>query len=189
MTQPAPVQSSLPLWSGSRRRLAPAHSCECGPGRHSVPFAEHGTLVRPAHILGMSRTPSDTLDLFAYNPPATARTAPMEREGRHLPAMSDREVVALLGEVIRELERRAGAVRATPDLSRALEETQVALRRLSRGHPRRNNPAQGAARPLLHPAKRRAVRAALVAGVKPREVAKHFGLSLTEVRKALAEIE
>jgi hypothetical protein len=113
----------------------------------------------------------------------------MEREGRHLPAMSDREVVALLGEVIRELERRAGSVRATADLSRALEETQVALRRLSRGHPRRNNPAPGAARPLLHPAKRRAVRAALVAGVKPREVAKHFGLSLTEVRKALAEIE
>jgi uncharacterized protein (DUF433 family) len=33
------------------------------------------------------------------------------------------------------------------------------------------------------------VRAALVAGVKPREVAKHFGLSLAQVRKALAEVE
>ena len=113
----------------------------------------------------------------------------MPREGRRLSAMLGREVVALLGEVIHELEQRLQSARTTPDLSRALEETQVALRRLSRGRPSRRNPAPGAVRPLLHPAKRKAVRAALVAGVKPREVAKHFGLSLAEVRKALAEVE
>jgi hypothetical protein len=57
-----------------------------------------------------------------------------------VPAMSDRELVALLGEVIQELERRVGSERATSDLSRALEKTQVALRRLSHRRPSRRNP-------------------------------------------------
>ena len=134
----------------------------------------------------MPRTPSDTPDLFAYTPPAAAPTRAL---ARNVPAMSDCELVALLGEVIQELERRVGSERATSDLSRAVEKTQVALRRLSHRRPSRRNPAPGTVPTLLHPAKRKAVRAALVAGVKPREVAKHFGLSLAQVRKALAEVE
>ena len=124
-----------------------------------------------AHITEMPRTRSDTLDLFEYSPPATAPTrALMARGEHHLPALSDREIVALLGEVVQEVERRIGSKRGSPALSRALEETEAALRRLSRVNSRERRAARGAAAPLLHPAK-------------------HFGLSLTEVRKALAEVE
>ena len=138
----------------------------------------------------MPRTPPETLDLFAYSPPAAAPTrAPVAREGRNLPTMSDRELVALLGEVIQELKRRVGSERASAELSRVLEETQADLRQVSPGRPTRRNFARAAGPTLLHPVKRKAVRAALVAGVKPREVAKHFGLSLAQVRKALAEVE
>ena len=41
--------------------------------------------------------------------------------------------------------------------------------------------------PVLQEGQRKAVRAALLAGVAPTQVAKHFGLSLAAVRKVLAE--
>jgi uncharacterized protein (DUF433 family) len=40
---------------------------------------------------------------------------------------------------------------------------------------------------MLQEAKRKAIRTALQAGVSPGQVAKHFGLSLAAVRKALAD--
>ena len=43
------------------------------------------------------------------------------------------------------------------------------------------------ASPPLQAGQRKAVRAALLAGVAPTQVAKHFGLSLAAVRKVLAE--
>ncbi len=39
----------------------------------------------------------------------------------------------------------------------------------------------------LHEGQRKAVRAALLAGVAPTQVAKHFGLPLATIRKVLAE--
>jgi DNA-directed RNA polymerase specialized sigma24 family protein len=40
---------------------------------------------------------------------------------------------------------------------------------------------------LLQEGQRKAVRAALLAGVAPAQVARHFGLSLATVRKVLEE--
>jgi transposase len=40
---------------------------------------------------------------------------------------------------------------------------------------------------VLQEGQRKAVRAALLAGVAPNQVAKHFGLSLATVRKVLDE--
>jgi hypothetical protein len=37
--------------------------------------------------------------------------------------------------------------------------------------------------PVVHEAKRKSIRAALRAGVKPTQVAKHFGVPLTFVRE------
>jgi hypothetical protein len=37
--------------------------------------------------------------------------------------------------------------------------------------------------PVVHEAKRKSIRAALLAGVKPTQVAKHFGVPLTFVRE------
>jgi hypothetical protein len=39
----------------------------------------------------------------------------------------------------------------------------------------------------MHSGKRNAIRAALSAGVKPTQVAKHFGLSLADVNKLASE--
>ena len=41
--------------------------------------------------------------------------------------------------------------------------------------------------PPVHEAERKAVRAALAAGVAPGQVAKHFGLPLTAIPQILAE--
>jgi DNA-directed RNA polymerase specialized sigma24 family protein len=41
--------------------------------------------------------------------------------------------------------------------------------------------------PSLQEGQRKAVRAALLAGVAPSQVAKHFGLSLASVRKVLTD--
>jgi hypothetical protein len=43
--------------------------------------------------------------------------------------------------------------------------------------------------PLLQEPKRKAIRAALAAGVEPGQVAKHFGLPLAAVRKVLTDAE
>jgi hypothetical protein len=41
--------------------------------------------------------------------------------------------------------------------------------------------------PVVHEAKRKSIRAALVAGVKPTQVAKHFGVPLAFVREVATE--
>jgi len=41
--------------------------------------------------------------------------------------------------------------------------------------------------PVVHEAKRKPIRAALLAGVKPTQVAKHFGVPLTFVREVASE--
>jgi hypothetical protein len=40
---------------------------------------------------------------------------------------------------------------------------------------------------VVHEAKRKSIRAALLAGVKPAQVAKHFGVPLTYVREVASE--
>ncbi|ACL55965.1 hypothetical protein [Methylobacterium nodulans] len=74
---------------------------------------------------------------------------------------------------------------ARPELDKALERLAPTLKRLT---PRKAGSPVGVDEPMaLLNGKRNAIRAALAAGVKPTQVAKHFGLSLAQVRKVASD--
>jgi hypothetical protein len=137
---------------------------------------------------------SKTLDLFDYSPPTTASTPKLvtaKVRQPSLPELSNRALLALLQDLVRELEHRVGA-EAGPmrhEFEHGILDALSRLEKLSPKPQRRRAPPTAATKSPLHPAKQKAVRAALAAGVAPGQVAKHFGLSLAEVRKALAEPE
>jgi hypothetical protein len=151
------------------------------------------------YIRGMPRPASSaTPDLFDYVPSAPARRprqalpgvqAPMPESGR----LSDARLVRLLRELTAELQRRKteGTGRESrPELDQAIREAACALESLVArqvGRTRRSKSAE-AVPPLQEP-KRKAIRAALAAGVAPGQVAKHFGLPLAAVRKLLTGAE
>jgi DNA-directed RNA polymerase specialized sigma24 family protein len=145
---------------------------------------------KPTHILVMPRSSSpDTLDLFDLHPTApdpAFRQAPSTGNEVPLSDLSDRALARLLGNVMSELERRAGQGQSDPELAQALPSAQSVLERLTGVPKRPGRPACDTGSPPLQPAVRKAVLAALVAGVKPVQVAKHFGLSVPEVRRVLA---
>jgi hypothetical protein len=137
---------------------------------------------------------SKTLDLFDYSPPTTASTPKLvitKVRQPSLPELSNRALLALLRDLVWELEHRvrteAGPVRQ--EFEHGILDALSRLEKLSPKPQRRRAPPKAATKSPLHPAKQKAVRAALAAGVAPGQVAKHFGLSLAEVRKALAEPE
>jgi hypothetical protein len=108
-----------------------------------------------------------------------------------LSALSDIELAALLTNSFEELRRRLaidGSDRV--ELQRAAQGFASTLADLA-GDTRRDAPGKGrrpaAAAVGLEDTKRSAVRAALRAGVKPAQVAKHFGLSLAAVRQIAAQ--
>ena len=73
-----------------------------------------------------------------------------------------------------------------PELERAVREAASTLARLQ---PKHSGPLRRAMpkAPVVHEAKRKSIRAALLAGVKPTQVAKHFGVPLTFVREVASE--
>jgi len=95
-------------------------------------------------------------------------------------------LAVLLGDLVREAQRRtAGDKRRkpSPDLDRAMREAASVFARsapgaskLPRGQRERNSPE-------ITEAKRKVVQAALRAGVKPTQVAKHFGVPLAALRQ------
>ena len=133
-----------------------------------------------------------TLDLFEVTltiptplsePPAVPAKAPS------LASLSDAQLAQQLGQLVDEVQRRLEKGRGNrSELEAAATQARASLDRLA---PRRTSQA----RPLrsakgsspLQEGQRKAVRAALVAGVAPTQVAKHFGLSLATVRKVLDE--
>lgn len=74
-----------------------------------------------------------------------------------------------------------------PEVSQAIQEAALLRQAMA---PKRAGQGKSASSseppPSLQAAKRKAIRAALQAGVAPGQVAKHFGLSLAALRKALA---
>src|SRR4051812_26165563 len=134
----------------------------------------------------------ETLDLFDPRPKApdpAFRPSPRTRHDVPLSDLSDRSLASLLGDVLSEPRRRAGQGQNHPDLAQALGCAQSILEKLTEVPRPTGRPARDSGSPPLQPAKRKAVRAALIAGVKPGQVAKHFGLSLPEVRRMLAETD
>jgi len=149
---------------------------------------------------GMPRSAPSALipDLFDHVPAAPQRSRrSLPKVGApgapasELSNLPDARLARLLVEVARELQHRSGGRagwQGRPELDQAIREAARVLEALM---PKRAGKARrpGAADhgPTLQEAKRKAIRTALLAGVSPGQVAKHFGLSLAAVRKVLAD--
>lgn len=139
------------------------------------------------------RTSPRTLDLFertlTIGTPLSGLPARLPWP-RDLTSQSDAELAQQLGHLIAEVKRRLeegkGAhlelVAASQQALQSLESpAPVGPRQTKRLRPRKPSS-------LLQTGQRKAVRAALQAGVAPSQIAKHFGLSLAAVRKVVEEI-
>jgi hypothetical protein len=134
-----------------------------------------------------------TLDLFEVtltvpSPPSMAKSLPSQSE---LASLSDAQLATRLGQLVDEVQARLEAGRGQrPVLLAALRQTTTSLDQLlPRPGKQDRRRGFGKALPPLQEGQRKAVRAALVAGVAPPQVAKHFGLPLAAVRKVLGEAE
>jgi hypothetical protein len=140
-----------------------------------------------------------TLDLFEYTmtvPTPSSDQASVQREPSELASLSDAQLAKHLGQLVDELQRRMETGRGSqPELKAAVRNASVFLERLS---PRPSKPRGQSSRPgktsrlgktssTLQEGQRKAVRAALLAGVAPAQVAKHFSLPLAAVRKVFEE--
>ena len=152
----------------------------------------------PNHIKLMPRQQisPEAVDLFSIvQPSPTPRSGPPRRSAHQptspakLTSLSDAELAGLLKNLLGEVQRRTAgrALRqGRPELERAVREAASSLARLQpkqSGLSRRVPPKPA----VVHEAKRKSIRAALRAGVKPTQVAKHFGVPLTFVREVASE--
>jgi hypothetical protein len=102
--------------------------------------------------------------------------------------LPDADLAKLLGEVIGELQHRLAMGKGRqPELERAVRDALSPLERLVPARARSDRRQRRAEGSSLQEGQRKAVRAALLAGVAPGQVAKHFGLPLAAVRKVLEE--
>jgi len=75
-----------------------------------------------------------------------------------------------------------------PELEAAVQRARLSLDRLGpRSAQQTKLSSAGKTPPVLQEGQRKAVQAALLAGVAPNQVARHFGLSLATVRKVLID--
>jgi hypothetical protein len=132
-----------------------------------------------------------TLDLFEATPtasPSSSRRTPASAKPLELARLPDADLAKLLGEVIGELQHRLTSGRGTqPELERAVRDALSPLGRLVPAHAKSDRRQRRTEGSSLQEGQRKAVRAALLAGVAPGQVAKHFGLPLAAVRKVLEE--
>ncbi len=107
--------------------------------------------------------------------------------------MSDARLARLLKDLAAELRRRkdeSAGQESQPELDQAVQEAARVFEMLVPRPVRRTKQPRGAdVASALHEPKRKAIRAALLAGVAPGQVAKHFGLPLAAVRKVLSQGE
>jgi len=132
-----------------------------------------------------------TLELFEYTltiptPPSDPASAPAKPA---LANLSDTQLTQQLGQFLAEAQRRlAEGTERRPELEAAVQQARLSLDRLVLSPAKHARPSRSSkTSSVLQEGQRKAVRAALLAGVAPSQVAKHFGLSLAAVRKVLAE--
>ena len=191
------------LGTGASFMWIVAHACAPGPKRldhtfaaspPAIPTGEDQVAVEPAwsHIAGMESRPSVSPNLFNYASAQPARgeqpqaLPPRLPRPEQLAELSDTDLASLTALLANELHRRvrdAPGGRVHAELKQAIE--YLAAVQLPSASPTRA-PAANETSSILN-GKRKAIRAALVAGVKPRQVAKHFGLSLADVRKVASQ--
>ena len=142
----------------------------------------------------MESRPGVSPNLFDYASAKPAREEQPQALPSRLPRpeqlaeLSDTDLASLTALLAKELHRRVGNApggRVQAELKQAIE-CFAAVPQTSSSSTRA--PAGKEASAILD-GKRKAIRAALMAGVKPRQVAKHFGLSLADVRKVASQAE
>jgi hypothetical protein len=131
-----------------------------------------------------------TLDLFEYTltiPTPSPEPTPVAVRPPTLAGLSDAQLAQQLGQLVEEVQRRLERKGKRPELEAAVQQAK-SLERLG-PRPARQTRSSRSAKPALtlQEGQRNAVRAALVAGVAPAQVARHFGLSLAIIRKVLAQ--
>jgi hypothetical protein len=133
-----------------------------------------------------------TLDLFedtltiptpGSEPPA-ASAKPLGFAG-----WTDDQLAQHLGQILDELQRRMEEGRGRrPELEAATRRASLSLKHLLPIPAKQDRPSRSVkTSSTLQEGQRKAVHAALLAGVAPTQVAKHFGLPLATVRKVLEE--
>ena len=134
-----------------------------------------------------------TLDLFEVTltvPTPRSDLTPASAELPELSGLSDAQLAKHLGQLMDELQRRMEGGRGSrPELKDAVRRVSVLFERHNPHSSKRRvkSSQSGKASSTLQEGQRKAVRAALLAGVAPAQVAKHFGLPLATVRKVLEE--
>ena len=135
-----------------------------------------------------------TLDLFEVTltipTPASEPTSVAVRPPA-LASLSDAQLAQQLGQLVEEVQRRLKTGKGRqPELTAVVQQAKSSFDRLVPRPARQTRSSRSAKDALsLQEGQRKAVRAALVAGVAPTQVAKHFGLPLAAVRKVLEETE
>ncbi len=134
------------------------------------------------------RTP-DLFEVTLTIPTPSSEPPAVPVEPPALASLSDAHLAQQLVHLVDEVQRRLGKGRGNrPELEATTAQARASLDRLVPRPARqaRLSPSAKASSPLQE-GQRKAVRAALLAGVAPTQVAKHFGLSLAAVRKVLEE--
>jgi len=133
-----------------------------------------------------------TLDLFEVTltiPTPSHEPARIAAGSTPLASLSDAQLALQLGQVVEEVQRRRERKGKRPELEAEVQQARLSLEQVV---PRPTRPAKPprSSKPALslQEGQRKAVRAALVAGVAPTQVARHFGLPLATIRKVLAEV-
>ncbi len=135
-----------------------------------------------------------TLDLFEVTltiPTPSSEPAPVSVKPSALASLPDAQLAQQLVHLVDEVQRRLEKGRNNhPELETAAAQARASLDRLAPTRTSQARPPRSAkGSSPLQEGQRKAVRAALLAGVTPTQVAKHFGLSLATVRKVLEEAE
>ncbi len=133
-----------------------------------------------------------TLDLFEVTltiPTPASEPIPVAVRPPALASLSDAQLAQQLGQLVEEVQRRLETGKGRQlELTAVVQQAKMSFDRLG-PRPAKRVKSSGSAKPALslQEGQRKAVRAVLLAGVAPTQVAKHFGLSLAAVRKVLEE--
>jgi hypothetical protein len=140
---------------------------------------------------GSSPRPLDLFEVTLTIPTPASEPAPASAKPSELASLSDAQLAKHLGQLLQEVQRRMKTGRGSrPELEAAMKQASASFDRLV-PRPTKQDMRRGPGKSFpttLQEGQRKAVRAALVAGVAPTQVARHFGLPLAAVRKVLAEV-